>query len=282
MRSSHMAHDLRASPHMVRLADHFLLSAAVATAAGASMLGGCEPDPNAKLADLPNLKVGVIVEPDVDSDDDNTRPSHVAVHVYYDEESFRSTNGACATLYGGHGTINGLPLELDEPGDTDKESDVCNMPYFETDTFFLGPFEAGHLALGDDTVSISADFEGDFFGARIAKPVAPSTWNLRAGEPFAFSWSHTPDLSGITPDDVAIHFKHGVYYGEELTVTEVTDSEIRGIAPAVPEYLGDGTLEILLFSSSSSSWNAATSCTGATACNVSSYRLYDHTAHLAP
>jgi hypothetical protein len=257
----------------------FAMSACVTRFAHLLVLVGCGPTPNATLADLPDLRVGVIVDNEVDSDDDNTRPSKVLIGLHYDEDAFRSEHGDCATLEGGEGTINGVSLELESPGDRDKEIDECNHPYFGSDTFFLGAFEPGRLELGDGTLQISATFEGDPFGARIAKPVAPSTWNLRAGEPFAFSWSHTPDLAGITPDRVAIHFKQGYHRGDKLTVTEVTDSEIRGVAPSVPEYTGEGTLEILLLGASST-WDVATTCVGAAECNCTSYRLYDHVASL--
>lgn len=247
------------------------------------MVAGCTT-PNAKLADLPDLRIAVIVDREVDSDNDDTsRPSTVQIGIHYDEARFRAANGDCATIEDAdYGSVNGVALGVASQGDRDKEIDECNAPYLRTKTFDLRIGDAGHVEIHDDSLAITAEFPAPTFDPRIAHPVDPANpasrapWQLVAGQPFAFVWSHPVDLVGVTPDDVSIHFKHGVYYGERLPISEVTDTEIRGVAPAIPEFTGDGVIELLLLNASTA--DPATSCTGASPCTVTSYRLYDHTA----
>jgi hypothetical protein len=246
-----------------------------------ALLAGCT-SPNATLADLPNLRVGVIVDEELDSDgDDTSRPSTVQIGLYYDETTFRREHGECATLDEDDisGTVNGdVKLRVASAGDRDKEIDECNPPYLRTPTFVLGIHEMGRVEFRDSSLAISAEFPAAVFGPRMAS--APS-WNLVAGQPFAFTWSHPEDLVGVTPDRVSVSFPHGNYVlGEDFTVTEVTATEIRGVVPAAPEYTGSGAVQILIFDASE--WTPATSCVGAAECNATSYRIYKHTAELAP
>lgn len=249
----------------------------------AALLAGCT-SPNAKLADLPDLRIGVIVDREVDTDGDySTRPSKVSIELAYDTSSFRAAHdGDCAIIDDSvSGSVNGAALSMDDAGDYDSESDECYAPHLKSEPFVLGVDEPGHVEFADATLAIAADFAGPGFGARVARPVSPTSpsWTLAAGQPFAFEWSHASDLVGITPDRVAINFEHGVYLGESFTITEVTETQIRGVAPAMPEYTGDGVLMILLLDATTD-WDPATSCTGAAACNVTSYRLYEHSAQL--
>ena len=146
--------------------------------------------------------------------------------------------------------------------------------------FVLGINEIGRVEIADGSLAISAEFPAPVFGPRMARPapVAPATtasWDLTAGQAFAFTWSHPQDLVGVTLDDVVVHLKHGYeYYGVQLTVTEVTETEIRGTIPTSPDYTGEGVMEIGILKGSST-WDPATSCTGATECTVTSYRWYE-------
>jgi hypothetical protein len=277
--SEEMARGLRRAGRMVRLP--------WIAVCGVGALAGCTT-PNARLADLPDLRVGVIVDEDLDQDsDDTSRPSHISIGLYYDMTAFRQTIGGCATIEDEiSGSVNGnVPLRVESQGDIDEEIDECNVPYLNTPMFVLGIHEMGLVVIDDGSLSITAEFPAPVFGPRMAKPapVAPATtasWDLVAGQRFAFAWSHPQDLVGVTLDRVTVHMSHGYdYYGVEFEVTEVTDSEIRGVVPALPDYTGPGVVELLI-SGASATWDPATSCVGAAECNVTSYRLYKHTASL--
>jgi hypothetical protein len=257
---------------------------------GAAAIAGCNTA-SARLADLPDLRVAVAVAPDLDSDaDDTSRPSHIEIGLAYDEAAFqRDHGGDCATLEDDiSGTVQGeVRLRVDSPGDYDAESDECNQPYLISPMFFLGISEAGHIEFHDSSLAITADFAPSGFSPRMARPVAPTpTWQLAAGQPFAFAWSHPEELAGNGPDDVSVSFGHDRHYFDEgdLIVTEVTDTEIRGVVPDMPGDSGAGGIQIVLLwrNGLNNNSEAATTCIGATACTVSSYQDYEHTAYLAP
>ena len=282
--SPELARGLRRAGRMVRFAWFVARGAGALLAA---MAAGCTT-PNATLADLPDLRIGVIVDDDLDSDaDDTSRPSHVTISLSYDMAAFRQSIGGCATIDDDiRGSVNGnVRLRVSSQGDVDHEIDECNVPYLDTPVFVLGIHEIGRVEFDDGSLAVSAEFPAPVFGPRMARPVpvAPATtasWDLVAGQPFAFAWSHPQDLVGVTPDRVTAHLSHGYdYYGVEFTVTEVTETEIRGVIPATPDYVGEGIVELLI-SNASSTWDPATSCVGAAQCNATSYRLYKHTATL--
>lgn len=258
-------------------------------AAMAALSAGCTT-PNARLADLPDLHIAVAVAQDLDSDaDDTSRPSHLEIGLVYDEAAFsREFGDRCATIEDEiSGSVQGeVALRVASQGDYDAESDECNHPYLNTPMFFLGINETGHIEFDDGSLAITADFPPPAFSPRMARPVTPTpTWELAAGQPFAFAWSHPEDLAGRGPDDVSVRFGHDGHYffNDPFPITDVTDTEIRGVVPAMPGDSGVGGVEILLswMNGQGSTAESATSCTGATACTVTSYKLYDHTATLS-
>jgi hypothetical protein len=262
-----------------------------AVLAGAADLAGCNTA-GARLADLPDLRIAVAVAPDLDSDDDDTsRPSHIEIGLAYDMAAFqRDHGGDCATLEDDiSGTVqNEVRLRVDSPGDYDAESDECTQPYLISPMFFLGDREAGHIEFHDSSLAITADFAPSGFSPRMARPVAPTpTWQLAAGQPFAFAWSHAEELLGNGPDDVSVRFGHDRHYyfnDDSFPITEITETEIRGTVPVMPVDSGVGGIQIVLLWRNGLNNNSepATTCTGATACTVSSYQDYEHTAVLTP
>lgn len=261
-----------------------------AVGAGAlAAIAGCNTA-SARLADLPDLKIAVAVAPDLDNDsDDTSRPSHVEIGLAYDMAAFqRDHGGDCASLEDDIiGTVQGeVKLRVDSPGDYDAESDECNQPYLISPMFFLGVSETGRIEFHDSSLAITAEFAASGFSPRMARPVAPTpTWQLAAGQPFAFAWSHPQELPGNGPDDVWVGFGHDRHYfdNDELPVTEVTDTEIRGVVPDMPGDSGAGGVQIVLLwrNGLNNDSEPATTCTGAVACTVSSYQDYEHTAYLA-
>ena len=233
-------------------------------------LVACGPPVNATLADLPELRVQLQTNREVDNNDDDRSPRWVMAWLYYDAEAFMATHGgACATL-DVSGTFNGADLDLANPGQNDEDGTTCMTPYLDT-KMVLGADEPGHLVLDDGGHTIEATYAPGVL-TRVARLESHPSWSFRAGERVIVSWSHPADLVGRAASDIEVRV--GYADGQDVAIN---GNEIHFTVPKLPP--NDAKVVDIILRPFSEPGEAQ-SCTGAPRCGYDALLGYEHTVHL--
>jgi hypothetical protein len=239
------------------------------------LLSACagDPAPNARLADLTNIHLSV-----QGWDPSDTEPTTGFVALSYDAGAFRAAHGgACAVLDGSfRGTVDGVTLDVDAGGGPD-DLDDCSPPALALDSGLDG---ATSFVIGDDSLTITAEFAAEAFAPHEPTLRSPSTWRFAAGQAVVVGWSRPEDLVGLGTEPGQIYFHTGTLSDPnffDLSASHTGD-EIRFTIPDPAPITGAG---LIVFRFGYSNGSAAT-CTGAASCTYSSTRGYVHSVHIDP
>jgi hypothetical protein len=241
---------------------------------------GCEPSPNTDLAGLPGLIVTAGTYSLVDDNADGLRPSHLFVHLGYQDTLFLSQhNGECATIGDVAATYNGVSLAIESAGYYDDEDESCVYPTL-TGELELGTMDAGHLELSDASRTIVADYAPGTVAARIATLQSHPSWTFQGGDIGFVTWSPATDL-GWSDLEINLMFKtHDAHY-LHFEVIDHTETEIRFQFPSTLPVTGDGELYFSLHHGAAwSETGDASSCSGADRCTFHASYTYYHSATL--
>jgi hypothetical protein len=173
------------------------------------------------------------------------------------------------------GTLDGVALPIGSHGGGD-DFGGCARLALEFDAEFSG---SSTFVIEDDSMTVTAEFSPDAFEPHVPILRSPANWQFSPGETVRVGWSHPADLEMIPVEAFRVYFHTGKNENNNSFdfAVEYAGDEILFTVPDPPPVAGAGFI-VFQFGYSN---GTATRCTGATSCQFSSTRGYQHTVVIA-